>query len=50
MPEQVRKRYNDATMKEYEGMKSKGVMEFVRISDLPKDAKIYICVVNWVTK
>ena len=50
MPEQVRKRYNDATMKEYEGMKSKGVMEFVRISDLPKDAKIYICIVNWVTK
>jgi hypothetical protein len=40
MPEQIRKRYNDATKKEYEGMKSKGVMDFVRISDLPKNAKI----------
>jgi hypothetical protein len=46
----VKKRYNDATSKEYEGMKAKGVMEFVRMSDIPKDAKIYICIVNWVTK
>jgi hypothetical protein len=50
MPEQKRKRYNDATMKEYEGMKKKDVMEFVRKSDVPKDARIYICIVNWVTK
>jgi hypothetical protein len=50
MPERIRKHYNDATKKEYEGMKSKGVMEFVRISDLSKNSKIYICVVNWVTK
>jgi hypothetical protein len=50
MPEQKRKRYNDATMKEFEGMKSKGVMEYIRISDIPKGSKIYICVVNWVTK
>jgi hypothetical protein len=50
MPEQIRKRYNDATKREYEGMKSKGVMEFIRISDIPKNAKIYICIVNWVTK
>jgi hypothetical protein len=50
MPEQKRKRYNDATMKEYEGMKTKDVMEFVRKSDVPKDARIYICIVNWVTK
>jgi hypothetical protein len=46
MPEQARKRYNDATKKEYDGMKSKGVMEFVRMTDIPKDAKIYICIVN----
>jgi hypothetical protein len=50
MPEQARKRYNDATKKEFDGMKSKGVMEFVRMTDIPKDAKIYICIVNWVTK
>ena len=50
LPEHVRKRYNDATTKEYEGMKSKDVMEFVRMTDIPKDAKIYICIVNWVTK
>ena len=50
LPEHARKRYNDATTKEYEGMKSKDVMEFVRMTDIPKDAKIYICIVNWVTK
>jgi transposase InsO family protein len=50
MPKQKRKRYNDATMKEYEGMKKKDVMEFVRKSDVPNDARIYICIVNWVTK
>ena len=36
LPEHVRKRYNDATTKEYEGMKSKDVMEFVRMTDIPK--------------
>jgi hypothetical protein len=50
LPEHVRKRYNDATSKEYEGMKAKKVMEFVRMTDIPNDAKIYICIVNWVTK
>jgi hypothetical protein len=50
MPEKVKKRYNDATTREYEGMKSKGVMEFVRMTDIPKDSKIYICIVNWTTK
>jgi hypothetical protein len=50
LPEHARKRYNDATTKEYEGMKAKKVMEFVRISDIPKNAKIYICIINWVTK
>ncbi len=50
MPAEARKRYNDATTREYEGMKSKEVMEFVRITDIPMDAKIYICIVNWTTK
>jgi hypothetical protein len=31
-------------------MKKKDVMDFVRITDIPKGAKIYICIVNWVTK
>jgi transposase InsO family protein len=50
LPEKQRKRYNDATAKEFEGMKKKEVMEFVRMSDVPSGAKIYICIVNWVTK
>ena len=50
MPEEKRKRYNDATVKEFEGMKKKKVMEYIRITDLPAGSKIYICVVNWVTK
>jgi hypothetical protein len=31
-------------------MKKKDVMDFVKITDVSKGAKIYICVVNWVTK
>jgi hypothetical protein len=50
MPAAKRKRYNDATRKEFEGMKQKGVMENVRISDVPPGMRIYICIVNWVTK
>jgi hypothetical protein len=50
LPESQRQRYNDATKKEFEGMKKKDVMEFVKITDVPNGAKIYICVVNWVTK
>jgi hypothetical protein len=50
MPELKKKRYNDATLKEFEGMKNKGVMEYIRITDLPQGSKIYICIVNWVTK
>ena len=50
MPTEKRKRYNDATVKEFEGMKKKKVMEYIRITDLPAGSKIYICVVNWVTK
>jgi transposase InsO family protein len=50
LPADQRKRYNDATTKEFKGMQQKGVMENVRITDLPKGSKIYICIVNWVTK
>ena len=50
MPEEKRKRYNDATVKEFEDIKKKKVMEYIRITDLPAGSKIYICVVNWVTK
>jgi transposase InsO family protein len=50
MPEAKRKRYNDATKKEYEGMKKKNVMENVRMTDMPPGSKLYICIVNWVTK
>ena len=42
LPPAEQKRYNDATQAEYEGMKAKEVMEFVRFSDVPKHAKIYI--------
>jgi hypothetical protein len=49
MPELKRRRYNEATIKEFEGMKAKNVMELVRISDI-QNAKLYICIVNWVTK
>jgi hypothetical protein len=50
LPEKHRQRYNEATKREYEGMKKKDVMEFVRMSDIPSGSKIYICIVNWVTK
>jgi hypothetical protein len=50
MPAAKRKRYNDATTKEFQGMKQKEVMENIRISDVPNGSKIYICIVNWVTK
>ena len=49
MPPNKSKRYNDATMKEFEGMKAKNVMDFVRIDGIPRE-KLYICIVNWTTK
>ena len=49
MPPDKSKRYNDATMKEFEGMKAKNVMDFVRIDGIPRE-KLYICIVNWTTK
>ena len=50
LSKEEQKRYNDATKAEYEGMKSKEVMEFVRFTDIPKECKVYICIVNWLTK
>ena len=50
MPEAKKKRYNDATTKEFEGMKKKNVMKNIRMTDVPAGSKLYICVVNWVTK
>ena len=50
LPEKQRQRYNEATKREFDGMKKKEVMEFVRMIDVPSGAKIYICIVNWVTK
>jgi hypothetical protein len=50
MPEAKKKRYNDARTKEFEGIQKKQVMEYKRMSDLPKGTKLYICVVNWTTK
>jgi hypothetical protein len=50
LSKEEQKRYNDATKAEYEGMKAKEVMEFVRFTDVPKECKVYICIVNWLTK
>ncbi len=44
MPESKRKRFNDATIKEFEGMQKKEVMEYKRMSDLPRGTK------SWNTK
>jgi hypothetical protein len=50
LSKEEQKIYNDATKAEYEGMKAKEVMEFVRFTDVPKECKVYICIVNWLTK
>ena len=39
MPEKHRQRYNEATKREYEGMKNKDVMEFVRMSDIQRNQR-----------
>ena len=49
LSKEEQKRYNDATKAEYEGMKAKEVMEFVRFTDIPKECKVYICIVNWLS-
>jgi hypothetical protein len=50
LPPEHQKRYNDATMTEFLGMKAKQVMELIPASRLPRDTKIYPAVVNWTTK
>jgi transposase InsO family protein len=50
LPPDEAKRFNDATLTEFNGMKKKQVMELLPISRIPKDAKIYPSVVNWTTK
>jgi hypothetical protein len=44
------KRFNDATISEVNGMKSKDVFENVTMDDLPPGTKIYQSVVNWTSK
>ncbi len=50
LPPAEAKRFNDATLTEFNGMKKKQVMELISLSRIPKDAKIYPSVVNWTTK
>ncbi len=50
LPPAEAKRFNDATLNEFNGMKKKQVMELIPQSRIPKDAKIYHSVVNWTTK
>jgi hypothetical protein len=50
LPPEEAKRYNDATIAEFNGMKKKQVMELVPSSSLPSNTKIYPSVVNWTTK
>ena len=49
MPNDAR-RFNDATLAEVNGMKSKGVMELRTLDSLPQHTKIYQSIVNWTSK
>jgi hypothetical protein len=44
------KRFNDATITEVEGMKTKEVFENTTMDDLPTGTKIYQSIVNWTSK
>jgi hypothetical protein len=44
------KRYNDASIAEFNGMKNKQVMDLIPLSALPAHTVIYPSVVNWTTK
>ena len=44
------KRYNDASIAEFNGMKKKKVMELLPRSQLPPNIVLYPSVVNWTTK
>jgi hypothetical protein len=50
LPPEEAKRYNDATLAEFNGMKKKQVMELIPSSRLPHGMKAYPSVVNWTTK
>jgi hypothetical protein len=50
MPPIHAKRYNDASIAEFTGMKRKHVMELVPRSAFPNDTFIFPSVVNWTTK
>jgi hypothetical protein len=50
MPPIHAKRYNDASIAEFTGMKRKHVMELVPRSAFPTDTFIFPSVVNWTTK
>ncbi len=44
------KRFNDATITEVKGMKTKDVFENTTMDDLPIGTKIYQSIVNWTSK
>ncbi len=44
------KRFNDATLHEVKGMKSKYVFENTTMEDLPRGTKVYQSIVNWTSK
>jgi hypothetical protein len=51
LPLDEAKRFNDATLQEFLGMKAKQVMmELIPASSFPPGTKIYPAVVNWTTK
>jgi hypothetical protein len=50
LPPDKAKRFNDATLNEFLGMKAKQVMELIPASSFPPGTKIYPAVVNWTTK
>ena len=44
------KRFNDATLTEVNGMKTKDVFEYTTMEELPHGTKIYQSIVNWTSK
>ena len=44
------KRFNDATLNEVKGMKSKDVFEHTTMDELPRGTKVYQSIVNWTSK
>jgi hypothetical protein len=44
------KRFNDATLHEVKGMKSKDIFENTTMEELPHGTKVYQSIVNWTSK